>query len=128
MRTIAVFVGVMCAVAAIAASDSDASRGREAFEKRCTGCHSFDRTKVGPRLRGIYGRQAGKDSEFGYSDALKSATVTWDGATLDRRLADTEGVVPGNDMSFRLGDAAERGDIIAYLKQLSGKSPTPCLP
>jgi cytochrome c len=52
---------------------------------------------------------------------MKGASVTWDDATLDRWLADTESIVPDNDMSFRLNDASKRADIIAYLKQLSGK-------
>jgi cytochrome c len=107
---------------AIAASvRTDPGRGRDAFEKRCTGCHALDKIKVGPRLRGVYGRPAGKDAGFIYSDAVKSAPVTWDESTLDRWLTDTESVIPGNDMSFRLDDANERANIIAYLRQLSGK-------
>jgi cytochrome c len=99
----------------------DAQRGRDAFEKTCTGCHVLDRGKVGPPLRNVFGRPAGKENQFSYSDAMKGASVTWDEETLDRWLTDTESVIPGNDMSFRLNDASKRADIIAYLKQLSGK-------
>jgi cytochrome c len=52
---------------------------------------------------------------------VKSAPVTWDESTLDRWLTDTETVIPDNDMSFRLNDPAERANIIAYLRQLSGR-------
>lgn len=121
MKTTIVLAGALCVTMAIAASAGDAGRGREAFEKRCTGCHTLDKIKVGPRLRGVYGRPAGKDPEFMYSDAVKGASVTWEESTLDRWLTDTESVIPNNDMTFRLNDADERGDIIAYLKQLSGK-------
>ena len=121
MKAIVVLTAALCAFSTIAATTPDARRGREAFEKRCTGCHTLERAKVGPPLRDVYGRRAGKNNGFLYSDALKSATFTWNESTLDRWLTDTEGVVPGNDMSFRLGDAAERADIISYLKQLSGK-------
>jgi cytochrome c len=121
MRTAAVFLVALFVVSSIPVTAGDAHRGREAFEQICTGCHALDRAKVGPRLRNIYGHSAGMDSKFSYSDAVKSASVTWDDATLDRWLADTESVVPGNDMSFRLDDAGKRADIIAYLKQLSGK-------
>jgi cytochrome c len=108
---------------AVAASgkDKDPERGREAFEKRCTGCHALEKAKLGPPLRGVFGRKAGKDPQFTYSDAVKNASVTWDESTLDRWLNDTESVIPDNDMSFRLNDPAERANIIAYLKQLSGK-------
>ena len=86
-----------------------------------TGCHALDKIKVGPPLRGIYGRTAGKDPQFTYSDAVKNAAVTWDESTLDRWLTDTDSVIAGNDMAFRLNDLAERANIIAYLRQLSGK-------
>ena len=120
--TITILAGALCATMAIAASvRTDSGRGRDAFEKRCTGCHALDKVKVGPRLRGVYGRQAGKDAEFIYSDAVKSAPVTWDESALDRWLTDTESVIPGNDMAFRLDDPNERGNIIASLRQLSGK-------
>jgi cytochrome c len=119
--TLTILTGVVCATIAIAASAPDPGRGRDAFEKRCTGCHELDKAKIGPPLRGVYGRNAGKDPQFAYSDAVKAATVTWDEPTLDRWLADTESVIPDNDMTFRLSDPADRANIIAYLKQLSGK-------
>ena len=119
--TLTIVTGVVCATIALAASAPDPGRGRDAFEKRCTGCHELDKAKIGPPLRGVYGRAAGKDAQFAYSDTVKAATVTWDESTLDRWLADTESVIPDNDMSFRLSDPADRANIIAYLRQLSGK-------
>ena len=119
--TLAILAGAVCATVMLAASAKDAGRGRDAFEKRCAGCHALDKIKLGPPLRGVYGRYAGKDPQFTYSDAVKSTSVLWNESTLDRWLTDTETVIPGNDMAFRLNDPAERGDIIAYLKQLSAK-------
>ncbi len=117
--TLTILTGVVCASVAIAASAKDP--GRATFEKRCTGCHALDKIKVGPPLRGVYGRNAGKDPQFTYSEAVKNTLVAWDESTLDRWLTDTESVIPGNDMAFRLDDPAERANIIAYLRQLSGK-------
>jgi cytochrome c len=114
-------LGAALALAAGPAPEGDASRGRELFDKRCTGCHAVDKPKVGPALSAVFGRPAGADAHYPYSDALKQARVTWDEANLDKWLADPEAVVPGNDMPFRLENAAERADIIAYLKQLGGK-------
>jgi cytochrome c len=119
--TLTILTGVVCATVGIAASAKDPRRGRDTFEKRCTGCHALDKIRVGPALRSVYGRKAGQDAQFTYSDALKAAAVTWDESTLDRWLTDTESVIPDNDMSFRLNDPAERASIIAYLRQLSGK-------
>jgi cytochrome c len=56
---------------------------------------------------------------FQYSDALKSAHITWDATSLDKWLADPEKLVPNNDMAFQLVRAEERTDLIAFLKQLS---------
>ena len=119
--TLTILTGVVCTTLAIAASGTNADRGRDAFEKRCTGCHTLDRIKVGPPLRGVFGRKAGKDPQFTYSDALKSSTVIWDESTLDRWLTDTGSVIPDNDMAFRLNDPVDRANIVAYLRQLSGK-------
>jgi cytochrome c len=117
--TLMILTGVVCATVAAAASMKDG--GRDSFEKRCTGCHALDKIKIGPPLRGVFGRKAGKDPQFTYSDALKNTPVTWDEPTLDRWLTDTESVIPDNDMAFRLNDPADRASIIAYLRQLSGK-------
>ena len=119
--TLAILTGIACTTIAVAASEKDIGRGRDAFEKRCTGCHALEKIKVGPPLRGVYGRAAGKDAQFNYSDAVKASAIMWDEANLDRWLTDTESVIPDNDMSFRLNDAGVRASIIAYLRQLSGK-------
>jgi len=117
--TLTIFTGVVCATLALGASGKNVDRGRDAFEKRCTGCHALDKIKVGPPLRGVYGRNAGKDPQFAYSDAMKKTSVRWDESTLDRWLTDTDSVIPDNDMAFRLNDPADRANIIAFLKQLS---------
>jgi cytochrome c len=93
----------------------DAAHGKVLFEKRCTGCHSLDQDKEGPRLRTVYGRKAGTVPSFQYSDAFKKAQFAWNDALLDKWLTDTESVLPDNDMSFRVPSAEERADIIAFL-------------
>jgi cytochrome c len=112
---VAVVAGVVVVAALPAAGD--ASAGRTAFEKRCTGCHALDRDKVGPRLGGVVGRKAGTVSSFAYSEGVKRSALVWDEAVLDRWLTDPEAVIPDNDMSFRLNDVGERAAIIAYLKE-----------
>ena len=103
------------------ASTADPGRGRALLERRCAGCHSVDGMKAAPPLRAVFGKAAASHPKYPYSDALKNAHLSWDEATLDRWLADPDALVPGNDMSFRLDNAAERADIVAYLKQLGGK-------
>jgi cytochrome c len=100
---------------------NDTARGKELFEKRCSGCHSPDRDMEGPHLGGVYGRRSGTIPDFPYSDALKKAQITWNADTLDRWLTDPEQLVPNTDMAFRVQKADERNEIIQYLQQLSGK-------
>ena len=97
------------------------ANGKALFEKRCGGCHALDRDKEGPRLGGVYGRTSASIDGFQYSDALKKAKIVWKEETLDRWLTDTEKLVPDNDMTFHVEKADERREIIAYLKQTSGK-------
>ncbi|HJX00360.1 MAG TPA: c-type cytochrome, partial [Terriglobales bacterium] len=87
----------------------------------CGGCHSLDNDKEGPRLRGVYGRKAGTVSTFKYSDALGKTAVTWDDISLDKWLTDPDKFIPDADMAFHLEKADERTDVVAYLKQISGK-------
>jgi cytochrome c len=109
------------AVSVSAANVRDPIRGKGLFEKRCSGCHSLDTDKEGPRLKNVYGRKAGSISSFKYSDALKGTKFTWDQNLLDRWLTDTESVVPDNDMDFHVPKADERADIIEYLRVSSGQ-------
>jgi len=101
--------------------EPDASRGHQLFDKRCGGCHSLDNDNEGPRLRGGYGRKAGTVSTFKYSDALGKTAVTWDDISLDKWLTDPDKFIPDADMAFHLEKADERTDVVAYLKQISGK-------
>ena len=101
------------------AKAQNSDHGKELFERRCSGCHALDKEKEGPRLRGVYGRTSGTVTSFQYSNALKTAHITWDAASLDKWLADPEKLVPDSDMAFQLVRPDERSDIIAYLKQLS---------
>lgn len=91
------------------------------FQKRCGGCHSIDQDKEGPRLHHVYGAKAGSVASFKYSSALKSSHVVWDDATLDKWLANTDSVVPDNDMDYRVSKPEERAAIIQYLKSIAAK-------
>ena len=106
---------------ALPARAADAHRGATLYEERCTGCHSLDANRVGPKHRGVFGRKAGGVSEFRYSTGVGSSTVVWNEATLDRWLASPQGFIAGARMGFRIGDAADRADLIAFLKRESGR-------
>ncbi len=98
-----------------ARADGDAVRGARAYQTHCSECHTVDKDDTGPRHGGVLGRRAGSLPGFAYSPALKASTVTWDAALLDRWITNPDLVVPGQAMDFKLGDAAARADIVAYL-------------
>jgi cytochrome c len=99
------------------ATAGDPLRGKDVFNKRCTGCHSLDTDREGPRLQRVFGRAAGSVPGYSYSPALKNAHLVWNREPLERWLADPDGVVPGNAMEFHVARPEERRDIISFLQQ-----------
>lgn len=106
---------------AAAQAIGDAVRGKTLYESRCGACHSVEADRIGPRHAGVAGRRAGTVPGFDYSPALKASRIVWDRQSLERWLADPEALVPGQRMGYRLGDAQQRADVVAYLLTL--KSP-----
>ena len=94
----------------------DPARGETIYEA-CQDCHSLDKNDVGPRHRGVFGRKAGSLPDYDYSEALKSANITWNEETLDKWLTDPQAMVPGAKMFFHLDNPQDRADVIAYLKE-----------
>ena len=116
-----VLATVALVAAAGTAAAADAGHGQELYESRCGGCHSLDANRVGPAHRGVYGRKAGSAANFNYSPAVKNAAVVWEDKTLDAWLTNPQALIPGQRMNFRVALPEDRADIIAYLRQQSGK-------
>ena len=116
-RPVALLLGLwgLCAVA----QAQSVARGQALFESRCVACHSLDANRVGPALRGVLGRTAGKAPDYFYSQAMASATQVWDAQRLKAWLTDPETVVPGQTMNYRLDIAEDRNDVVAYLASVS---------
>jgi cytochrome c len=118
---IALGVAAFGLLLASSARTEEKAGGEDLFRRRCGGCHAMDRDKTGPTLKGVYGRPAASVASFPYSDALKKSGVKWNAATLEQWLADPEKLVPGNDMAFHVESAAERAQIVAWLKETASK-------
>jgi cytochrome c len=102
-----------------AAPPASISRGQQLVESRCFACHSLDANRVGPALRGVVGRMAGKAEGFDYSQALATATHRWDNLRIKAWLSDPEQLLPGQRMNYRLEQPQDREDVVAYLASLS---------
>lgn len=109
-----VAAGVLALLATLAHA-ADVRRGGQLYEARCGGCHSVEADRIGPRHAHLAGRKAGSVAGFDYSPALRNSSVVWTAMTLDRWLADPEKLIPGQRMNYRIDDAAERADIVAWL-------------
>lgn len=102
-----------------AVAEGDAAKGEKIY-KKCKACHSLEagKNKVGPSLAGIFGRTAGTEEGFKFSDAMKDSGIVWDDATMDSFLAKPKEVVPKTRMAFPgLKKEQDRLDLIAYLHE-----------
>lgn len=121
LATTALLIAPTIADPADPAAGKPSGSGQVAFNNHCRTCHSAKAgdNRLGPTLHGIVGAKAGANSGFpGYSQAMRSADLVWDDATLDKFMADPEAVVPNNNMKpFKsVPDASVRKAILDYLK------------
>ncbi|MEX7642430.1 c-type cytochrome, partial [Stenotrophomonas maltophilia] len=90
----------------------------------CAGCHTVQPGGIhrfGPNLHGVIGRRAGSLPDYGYSDGMRRADITWSAQTLDAFLQSPTHVVPGTRMYNAFPSAERRALVIAYLQQQSAQ-------
>lgn len=117
---IAIAAAGLIAAATSPAAAGDAAAGEKVF-KKCSACHSPEpgKNKVGPSMFGVFGRKAGMDPTYKYSDAMKNSGLVWDEKTLDTYLEKPQAMVKGSKMTFAgLPNPEDRANVIAYLQTL----------
>ncbi|CAM4364532.1 cytochrome c family protein [Palleronia rufa] len=98
----------------------DPAAGEKVFRK-CMACHAVGegaKTKVGPVLNGVVGRDVAANADFAYSEAMVEwgADKQWTPEVLSTYLENPRGTVKGTKMAFAgLRKEDERQDVIAYL-------------
>ena len=105
----------------VAAAAVDVETGRTIYQSRCAACHSIEFNGVGPAHKGVFGRRIGQAPGYAYSTALKAATGRWTAENLDKWLSDPEKFLPGQKMGVSLEQAADRANVIEYLKSVSAR-------
>jgi cytochrome c2 len=86
-----------------ALQDADYMQGKQAFQGRCSACHTLGDNSgdiAGPNLWGVFDRVAGSKQGFDYSATLAAADFEWTPDQLDAWLADPKGYLPGNIMGI----------------------------
>jgi len=110
-----------------AAMLGDATKGKS-LARKCKTCHNFTaKNKVGPGLKGVFGRKAGIVPGMRYSPALKAGGWVWTEKNLALWVCDSKKAVKtlsGNASaktkmsSQRICKTGKQADLIAYLKTL----------
>jgi len=99
----------------------DPGKGKQTFAQ-CAACHKADasgKSGIGPNLWKVVGRTSGTLPGFKYSPAMIAAKRVWSDKALDAYLTKPSAAVPGNRMPYAgIASAADRADLIAYLKTL----------
>lgn len=90
----------------------------------CKACHDLEPgqqpPKAGPALNGIFGRKAGTEPGFKYTDAMVRSGIVWTPETMDTFLKQPGALVPGTGMAFPgLPGDADRASLIAYLMSVT---------
>jgi cytochrome c len=125
-----ILLGILLAAGPALAADNildkgDPSKGREMYVKLCAVCHGDELGEngpLGPDLLGVVGRRAGSLADFPFSPAMDGYGQIWTPQTLNAYLENPKKVVPGGWMKFPgIPDKYERADLIAYLKEISGR-------
>lgn len=107
---------------------ADLADGEKQFAK-CRACHTITADKMnltGPHLYGVFGRKAGTEPGYTYTDAMKAHDTVWDFATLDTFVSAPQTTVKGTKMAYTgIKDPDQRRNLIAYLKIETTPRPAP---
>lgn len=100
---------------------ANSAKGSSIFQNRCSMCHSTQEggpNKIGPNLRGLFGRQAASLPEYNYSNDLRGSGIVWNSQTLDEYLADPHRGRRNAKMAYPgLSSKTDRAEVISYLVQ-----------
>jgi len=107
--------------------------GERQFMRKCSICHTLEGTgesggarRAGPGLGGLFGRRAGTVPGYRYSATLDGSAIIWSPETISALFElGPDHYIPGSKMPMqKIVSAADRADLIAYLRQATaGSSP-----
>ena len=99
-------------------ASTSAADGERVF-KKCLSCHSIakeGKNKIGPKLFGVLGRQAGSISDYNYSKAMATHGKIWSFEEMNSFLIKPKDWINGTKMQFLgLKNAKDRAAVILYM-------------
>ncbi|MGP0171395.1 c-type cytochrome [Pseudomonas sp. NCHU5208] len=94
-------------------------KGETLFTNECSVCHSVTTggaSKMGPNLKGLFGRTSGSLPGFSYSQAMKAKAVEWQMESLEQFITSPQAFVPGTYMPYMgLANAEDRHALACFL-------------
>jgi len=121
------FVLVVASVVALGLGSVQIASASKNPEKKCKACHNVTaKKKIGPGLKGIFGRKAGSMTGYKYSKSLAGADWVWDEEHLRSWILDSKKAIKeftGNKkaktkMPRQKIKGKKADQIIAFLKGL----------
>jgi len=118
---------------ATAQSSGDAAAGENVF-KKCAGCHKVGKNaknSAGPVLNNVVGRAAGSYPGYRYGKGMKAANakgLVWNEKRIFEYIADPKKYLRAYlgdkrakaKMRYKLANATDRRNVVAYLVSISG--------
>ncbi|MGJ8529047.1 c-type cytochrome [Maritalea sp.] len=125
MKFLSILTAMFLALSAPAFADGDVEKGEKIF-KKCKACHMVGdkaKSKVGPALNNVFGRQAGSVEDFKYSKAMTEAgeaELVWNIDNMKEFVTKPKKFLKGTKMTFAgLKKEKDQDNLIAYLLQFS---------
>ncbi|SDU97311.1 c-type cytochrome [Pseudomonas sihuiensis] len=124
MKTLTKLAGLGCLllsapVFAAQCTTAQQHKGEALFTSECSVCHSVTvggATKMGPNLKGLFGRTSGSLPGFSYSQAMKAKAVEWQMQSLEQFIASPQAFVAGTYMPYMgLANAEDRHAVACFL-------------
>lgn len=113
------------ATPSFSAEIGNAAEGEKLW-RECARCHSLGdgaKNRVGPQLNGIFGRRAGSEEGFNYSNGLTRMGkdgLVWEFDLLDRYVENPKAFASDTRMAYKgMKDETDRANLLAFLRRYS---------
>lgn len=100
--------------------------GERQFKRKCSICHTVtpgSARKAGPSLYKLFGKPAGTERDYAYSDTLERSNIVWSAKAINDLFdLGPDHYIPGTKMPMqRIAEQQDRDDLIDYLRRATAE-------